>query len=136
MLDLKTINSVLGEFEERGISRETMIDAIENAMAEAKVRIDPSISADAQLQDVLKQLKPIIPFKLEIHQIQVEVPVNCVGAALKIIKGSGKIVKENWKDNGDLVTIVDIPGGLSLDFQESIMAATHGAALFTVLKRE
>lgn len=35
MIDLKTINSVLGEFEERGISRQTMIDAIETAMATA-----------------------------------------------------------------------------------------------------
>lgn len=35
MLDLKTINAVLGEFEERGISKEVMIDAIENAMATA-----------------------------------------------------------------------------------------------------
>lgn len=35
MLDLKTINLVLGEFEERGISKETMIDAIEQAMATA-----------------------------------------------------------------------------------------------------
>ncbi len=35
MLDLKTINLVLGEFEERGISKETMIEAIESAMATA-----------------------------------------------------------------------------------------------------
>lgn len=35
MLDLKTINSVLGEFEERGITKETMVDAIESAMATA-----------------------------------------------------------------------------------------------------
>lgn len=35
MLDLKTIHLVLGEFEERGISKETMIDAIETAMATA-----------------------------------------------------------------------------------------------------
>ena len=35
MIDLKTIQSVLGEFEDRGISRSTMIDAIENAMATA-----------------------------------------------------------------------------------------------------
>lgn len=35
MLDLKTIQSVLGEFEERGISRETMMEAIESAMATA-----------------------------------------------------------------------------------------------------
>ena len=38
MLDLKTINAVLGEFEDRGITRETMIDAIENAMATAYKR--------------------------------------------------------------------------------------------------
>lgn len=35
MLDLKTIQSVLGEFEDRGISRQTMIEAIEAAMATA-----------------------------------------------------------------------------------------------------
>lgn len=35
MLDLKTIQSVLGEFEERGITKATMIDAIESAMATA-----------------------------------------------------------------------------------------------------
>jgi len=35
MLDLKTINLVLGEFEERGITKETMIEAIESAMATA-----------------------------------------------------------------------------------------------------
>jgi N utilization substance protein A len=38
MIDLKTINTVLGEFEDRGISRSTMIDAIENAMATAYKR--------------------------------------------------------------------------------------------------
>jgi N utilization substance protein A len=35
MLDLKTIHSVLGEFEDRGISRDTMMEAIESAMATA-----------------------------------------------------------------------------------------------------
>lgn len=38
MIDLKTIHAVLGEFEERGISRETMIEAIESAMATAYKR--------------------------------------------------------------------------------------------------
>lgn len=38
MIDLKTIHAVLGEFETRGISRETMIDAIESAMATAYKR--------------------------------------------------------------------------------------------------
>src|SRR5690348_2398172 len=35
MLDLKTINSVLGEFQDRGITKEVMVDAIESAMATA-----------------------------------------------------------------------------------------------------
>ncbi len=38
MIDLKTMSAVLGEFEDRGISRATMIDAIENAMATAYKR--------------------------------------------------------------------------------------------------
>jgi transcription termination/antitermination protein NusA len=38
MIDLKTINAVLGEFEDRGISRKTMIEAIETAMATAYKR--------------------------------------------------------------------------------------------------
>lgn len=38
MIDLKTINVVLGEFEDRGISRETMLEAIESAMATAYKR--------------------------------------------------------------------------------------------------
>ncbi len=38
MIDLKTMSAVLGEFEDRGITRETMIDAIENAMATAYKR--------------------------------------------------------------------------------------------------
>jgi len=38
MIDLKTINAVLGEFEDRGISRDTMVDAIESAMATAYKR--------------------------------------------------------------------------------------------------
>src|SRR5665213_799546 len=38
MLDLKTINAVLGEFEDRGISRSTMVEAIESAMATAYKR--------------------------------------------------------------------------------------------------
>jgi N utilization substance protein A len=38
MIDLKTINAVLGEFEDRGISRATMISAIESAMATAYKR--------------------------------------------------------------------------------------------------
>lgn len=38
MIDLKAINTVLGEFEDRGIGRATMIDAIESAMATAYKR--------------------------------------------------------------------------------------------------
>lgn len=38
MIDLKTMGAVLGEFEDRGITRETMIEAIESAMATAYKR--------------------------------------------------------------------------------------------------
>jgi ribosome maturation protein SDO1 len=109
---------------------------IDNAMNEAKVRIDANLSAEAQLQDVIKQLRPILPFKSETHTLKVQVPVAMIGSAMRILKGTGKMVREEWAQNGDLIATVEIPGGLSLDFQEGLMAATHGKAQFTVLKQE
>lgn len=109
---------------------------IENAFNEARVHIDVNKDAEAQLQDVLKVLRPILPFKTEIHELKIEVPLSSVGNALRIIKGTGKVLREEWTPSGDLVCVVQIPGGLSLDFQESLMSATHGKVQFTILRQE
>jgi len=109
---------------------------IESAMDEAKVHIDANQTAEAQLQEVLKALRPIIPIKQELHQLSIQVPAAMVGSALRIIKGTGKVVRERWTDAGDLDCVVEVPGGLSIEFQDGLMAATHGKAQFTVLKRE
>lgn len=109
---------------------------LETAMGEAGVDIDPARPAEAQLQDVLKALRPIIPIKQEMHQLRVQVPAGAVGAALNVVKGTGHVLREGWNAAGDLDCLVEIPGGLSIDFQDALMAATHGKAQFTVLKRE
>jgi len=109
---------------------------IEAAMNEAKVQIDVNKTADAQLQDVLHALRPIIPIKSEMHTISVEIPAEAAGAALKIVKGGTKVIREEWTDKGDLRATVQIPGGLSVEFQDNLMKATHGKAQFTVIKRD
>ncbi len=109
---------------------------IELALDEAKVRLDPDKTADSQLQEVLSALRPLIPIKSEMHDMVVEVPASEVGNALRVIKGSAKVLREKWGGDGSLSCTLQIPGGLSVDFQDSLMRVTHGKANFTVLKRE
>ena len=112
------------------------VTRIENAMLEAKVRLDPNRTAEEQLQEVLKAIRPIIPIKEEKHQLDVQVPVDQIHSAMRVLKGQSKVLREEWQSNGDLRAIVEIPGGLSVDFQDALMKATHGKAQFTILKRE
>jgi ribosome maturation protein Sdo1 len=55
---------------------------------------------------------------------------------MRVVKGQSRVLREEWQHNGDLKALVEIPGGLSVDFQEALMKATHGKVQFTILKRE
>jgi ribosome maturation protein SDO1 len=88
------------------------------------------------LQEVLKALRPIIPIKEEKHRLELVVPVDQLGSALRVVKGQSKVLREEWQHNGDLKALVEIPGGLSVDFQEALMKATHGKAQFTIISRD
>lgn len=131
---------IIGMIHRAGVDPRTHaphpVTRIENAMDEAKVRLDATRTAEEQLQEVLKALRPIIPIKQEMHQLDVQVPADQVGSALRVLKGQSKVQKEEWQNNGDLRAVIEIPGGLSIDFQDALMKATHGKAAFTVLKRE
>jgi len=109
---------------------------IHAALEQAKYRVDPAKTAEAQLQQALSAIRPIIPVKSEMHTMQLEIPASAIGAAMKLVKGGTTVIKEEWTGPGDWRVVVQLPGGLSVDFQESLMAATHGKANFTILRRE
>ncbi|HLE95801.1 MAG TPA: ribosome assembly factor SBDS [Candidatus Thermoplasmatota archaeon] len=108
---------------------------IENAMDEARVHIDPFRSADAQVQDVLKVLRPLIPIRFEHVSIAVHLPADHAPKAYAIVKGFGELKKEEWQRDGSWIGIVDMPAGLQTEFYGELNKRTHGNVETRIVKQ-
>ncbi|MEM3154355.1 MAG: ribosome assembly factor SBDS [Candidatus Woesearchaeota archaeon] len=104
---------------------------IEAALAEAKVRIDEFKTPELQVPEILKALRPIIPIKLVMKEIEVVVPAQYAPKAYPFIKSFGKIIKEHWKSDGSWNGKIEIPGGLETEFYDKLNSITRGQAQTT-----
>jgi len=100
------------------------VTRIENAMEEAKVRIDEMKSAEEQLEEILDKLREVIPIKFEVKKLQLIIPAK-YGSVHNIIKQFGKILNEDWS-SGNLSLTVEIPGGMVEEFYDKLNSLTHG----------
>ncbi len=107
---------------------------IEAAMEEAKIHIDEFGAFDKQINDVLKQIRVILPIKFELKEIAVRIPSEHAGKAYNALSGFGKILKQEWQNDGSLVAVVEMPGGLEEDFHNKLNSITHGNAETKVIK--
>jgi len=107
---------------------------IENAFEEAKVRIDDYKSADDQVQDILRQLRPILPIRFEMKEMAVKISAEYAGKCYSAVKGFGKILRENWLSDGSWDVVVEIPGGLEEEIHSRLNSITHGNVETKVLK--
>ena len=82
---------------------------VDAAMTEAKVRIDENKTAEQQVQEVITQIRKIIPIKYEIREISVRVLSQYAGRAFPIIKQFGKVLSDSWENDGSLKAVVEIP---------------------------
>lgn len=99
---------------------------IEAALAEAKVRIDESKSAEEQLAKIADQLNPILPIRFAVKEIQLVIPKEYAPACHGVIKSYGKILKEGKDPLGNWEGKIEIPGGLETEFYDKINKITHG----------
>lgn len=107
---------------------------IENAMNEAKVKIDPFKSVDEQVQIALKAIKVLIPIKFEKVRVAVRLPNTATGQAYSAIRPFGKIITEEWQDDGSWIAIVEMSGGLQDDFNHKMASISGGEAETKVIK--
>jgi len=107
---------------------------IENALAEAKFHVDEFTSVQKQVQEALKRLKPIIPIRFEVKEIAVKFPSEFGGKAYPIVSQFGKIIKDDWLNDGSWAVVVEMPGGLEEDFYDKINKLTSGNVESKVLK--
>lgn len=102
------------------------IARIEAAMNDAKVKIDEYASAEQQVKDIIKKIQAILPIKFELKHIQVVIPGKYSGNAHGVLKNFGKMIKEEWLNDGSFMAVVEIPGGLEEEFYDKLNSLTHG----------
>ncbi len=105
---------------------------IENAMAQAKVAVDPMKSASEQVDPILKKIEMIIPIKFANVKIGVKIGAAQANRCYGILKQYG-IKSEQWLSDGSLEVIVEFPAGLQAEFFDKINKLTAGSAETKIL---
>lgn len=105
-----------------------------NAMEEAGVKINELESAESQVEKVVNALKPILPISMEMMKIAVKIPSTYIGKAYGKIKDFGEIKKEEWKNDGSWIGIIEIPAGMQGDFYNLLNSLTKGDVETKIVK--
>lgn len=106
---------------------------IENAMEQARIHLDPFKDAKDQVEDVVKQLRTILPMKFEKIQIAVKVPPAYAHRCYGTLKNYG-IKKEQWLKDGSLVVVMEIFAGIQGEVYDKLNKMTNGAVETKVLE--
>ncbi len=110
------------------------ITRITNAFEEAKIRIDDKKSADDQVQAILKQLKPILPIKFETKKLQIHISAKYAQKNYALIKSYGKILKDEWLEDGCYFVTIEVPAGIYTDIMDELNKRTHGGVEITIVQ--
>ncbi len=109
---------------------------IENAMAEAKVHVDPFKPMEEQVKEVLDALRPLIPIRFEKARIAVKLTAEDSAKCYGDIKAFGTILREEWQSSGAWIGVVEMPAGMQTEFIERLNAKTKGNVEAKVLKAD
>ncbi|UCD93334.1 MAG: ribosome assembly factor SBDS [Methanobacteriota archaeon] len=107
---------------------------IENAMAEAKVNIDPFKSVEEQVKDVLAALQPLIPIRFEKVKIAVKLSAEDCAKCYGDLKSYGRILQEEWQKSGFWIGVVEMPAGMQTDFLDKLNEKTKGMVETKIVK--
>lgn len=106
---------------------------IEEALEKAKVQIDPFRDARDQLPEILKEIKFILPIKIEKVKVEVKIPSSFAHRSYGVLKSWG-IIKEEWLNDGSLKVVIELPAGAQGEFYERLNKLTSGQNETRIIK--
>lgn len=101
-------------------------ERINLAMKEAKVSIDEFRTAENQVNDIVKKIRPVLPISFEKRVLEVRIPGAFAGRAQQAAREHGRIKHESWGDDGSWLFSVELSGGLVDKYVEKLNSVTHG----------
>ena len=99
---------------------------IEKAMEQIHFSIDPFKEVEEQAKEIIKLLRPILPLKMEHMSVAVRIPPEHASKVYGTVKGFGTIRKEEWRADGSLSAVIELPAGLYGPFLEKLGEMTRG----------
>jgi len=102
------------------------IDRIERAMEQAKVRVQIELDPEEQVESTLESIQSIIPIKFEKITLAIKIPPQFAGKCSSVIRNFGKMIKEEWKNDGSYLCIIEVAGGMQQDIYDKLNSITHG----------
>jgi ribosome maturation protein SDO1 len=107
---------------------------IEKAIEEVKVKVDLMRSAEEQIEDVLKQIRVIIPIRMEQVEIAIKIPSAFTAKGYNVVAQLAQIKKEEWQSDGSWVSVVSLPAGLQMELIDKLNKLTHGRVQTKLIK--
>jgi ribosome maturation protein SDO1 len=106
-------------------------DRIMKALKEAHVNVKNK-PVEMQVEEILEQLGKVLPIKVERKRVKLLIPAVHSGKAYGAVKEF--MIKEDWKNNGDLEVLVEVPSGILMDFYDKVNSATAGSVMSEEVK--
>eukprot|EP01122_Echinamoeba_exundans_P016170 TRINITY_DN8111_c0_g1_i1.p2 TRINITY_DN8111_c0_g1~~TRINITY_DN8111_c0_g1_i1.p2 ORF type:complete len:266 (+),score=84.42 TRINITY_DN8111_c0_g1_i1:30-800(+) len=83
---------------------------IENALDTLKVKVDPEVAAERQVQDIVKRLPEVMPIKKSEMGGKIIIPHKSLGSATGIIKKFCQVQSESYGADGATFVVTFVPG--------------------------
>jgi ribosome maturation protein SDO1 len=109
-------------------------DRIRQAMEEAKVHVDPFISVDEQIPNVVKALRVIIPISFESVKLQITLPASFSGKGYNMVANEGVIKSQSWGQDGSWTGLVEIPAQKRQELYDELNKLTKGQIRIEVVR--
>ncbi len=105
------------------------IERILGVMEKAGLNINFYGKAEDQVKEVIEKIKEEIPLSIETAKMEIRIPSTYAGPAYGQIKSLGKILKEQWNNDGSFSCTLEVPAGQKNDVYDKLGGLAHGQAL-------
>ncbi|MFP4608084.1 MAG: ribosome assembly factor SBDS [Candidatus Natronoplasma sp.] len=109
---------------------------IENAMSEADIHTDPFTPVSKQMDEVVDEIRDLLPLSFEKKRFAVTVRGDLQGKIYGRLKRIGSIEDEEWLEDGRWQGIVKIPAGKKDELYEKMNDLTKGKAEIEEIDRK
>jgi ribosome maturation protein SDO1 len=103
-------------------------ERIESALEETDFRVDPMEPVEAQVDEALDALRPVIPIRFETVTVASQLPAEYAGSGQAKIREFGDLQEEEWQADGSWVGVLEFPAGLQNEFYDLVNEVSSGEA--------